>query len=130
MNESNQSIIHSINQSANQSVNQLINQSIKSINQSMNQIIIIVYHIIINHTTPYHIVSPHFMSSQASSYHVIPCQITKGSLEIKFPTIWADGKARTGSSSGREKVRRERIRDGEDQRGRISEDRRCRCAKR
>ena len=29
-----------------------------------------------------------------------------------------------------EKVRREKIRDGEDQRGRKSEERRCRCAKR
>ena len=39
-------------------------------------------------------------------------------------------KAQPGRSSGMEKVRREKIRDGEDQRWRKSEGRRCRCAKR
>ena len=56
--------------------------------------------------------------------------IIEGSLEVKLPTIWTDGKAQPGSSSGMEKVRREKIRDGEDQRWRKSEERRCRCAKR
>ena len=39
----------------------------------------------------------------------------EGSLEVKLPTIWTDGKAQPGSSSGMEKVRREKIRVGEDQ---------------
>ena len=47
----------------------------------------------------------------------------------EVPTIWTDGKAQQGRSSDREKVRREKIRDGEDQRGRQSEERRCMCAK-
>ena len=37
--------------------------------------------------------------------------------------------AQPGRSSGMEKVRREKTRDGEDQRDRKSEERRCRCAK-
>ena len=45
-------------------------------------------------------------------------------LEVKLPTIWRDGKAEVG------RVKEEKIRDGEDQRGRKSEERRCRCAKR
>ena len=56
--------------------------------------------------------------------------IIEGSLEVKLPTIWTDGKAQPGSSSGMEKVRREKIRDGEDQEGRQPEERRCRCATR
>ena len=56
--------------------------------------------------------------------------IIEGSLEVKFPTIWTDGNAQPGRSSGMEKIRREKIRDGEDQKGRPSEERRCRCAKR
>ena len=54
----------------------------------------------------------------------------EGSLEVKLPTIYTDGKAQPGRSSGREKVRRKKLRDGEDQRGRKSEERRFRCAKR
>ena len=46
----------------------------------------------------------------------------EGSLEVKLPTICRDGKAEVG------RVREEKIR--EDQRGRKSEERRCRCAKR
>ena len=53
-------------------------------------------------------------------------KITEGSLEAELPTIWTDGKAQPGRSSDMEKVRREKIRDGEDQRGRKSEERRCR----
>ena len=50
--------------------------------------------------------------------------LVEGSLEVKLPTIWRDGKAEVG------RVREEKIRDGEDQRGRKSEERRCRSAKR
>ena len=39
----------------------------------------------------------------------------QGSLEDKLPTIWTDGKAHPGRSSAMEKVRREKIRDGESQ---------------
>ena len=56
--------------------------------------------------------------------------VIEGSLEIKFPTIWADEKAQPGRSSDMEKVRREKIREGKDQRGRKLEERRCRSAKR
>ena len=56
--------------------------------------------------------------------------IIEESLEVKLPTIWTDGKAQPGRSSDMEQVRSEKIRDGEDQRGRKSEERRCRCAKR
>ena len=56
--------------------------------------------------------------------------IIEGSLEAKVPTVWTHGKAQPGRSSAMEKVRREKIRDGEDQRGRKSEERKCRCAKR
>ena len=55
---------------------------------------------------------------------------TEGSLEAKLPTIWADGKAQPGRSTDIEKVRREKIRDGEDEEGRQPEERRCRCAER
>ena len=56
--------------------------------------------------------------------------MVEGSLEAKLPTIWRDEKARQlGRSSDMEKVRREKIRDGEGQRWRKSEERRCRCAK-
>ena len=56
--------------------------------------------------------------------------LIEGSLEAKLPTIWTDGKAQPGRNSDVEKVRREKIRDGEDQGWRKSEERRCRCAKR
>ena len=62
--------------------------------------------------------------------NMIMIHIFKGNLEAKLPTIWTDGKAKPGRSSGMEKVRREKIRDGEDQKGRKSEERRCRCLKR
>ena len=42
----------------------------------------------------------------------------EGSLEVKLPTIWTDGKAQPGRSSAMEKVRREKIRDEKDQTGR------------
>ena len=51
-------------------------------------------------------------------------------FEAKLPTIWKDGKAQGGRSSDMEKVRREKVRDGEDQRRRKSEETRCRRAKR
>ena len=61
--------------------------------------------------------------------------VIEGSLEVKLPTIWTDEKhsqeeAEPGRNSDVEKVRREKIRDGEDQRWRKSEEGRCRCAKR
>ena len=42
-------------------------------------------------------------------------------MEAKLPTVWADGKPQPGRSSGLEKVRREKKRNGEDQKGRQSE---------
>ena len=60
---------------------------------------------------------------------VVDVVVVKGSLEIKIPTTWTDGKAQPARSSDMEKVRREKIRDGEDQIGRKSEERSCRCAK-
>jgi len=44
--------------------------------------------------------------------------MTEGSLEVKLPTIWTDGKAEV--ERVREKIREEKE----------SEERRCRCAKR
>ena len=53
----------------------------------------------------------------------------EGSLEAKLPTIWTDGKAQPARSSGMEKVRREKIRDGKGQERRQSEERRCSARK-
>ena len=50
--------------------------------------------------------------------------IIEGSLEVKLPTIWTDGKAEVGRVR-EEKRRREKIREEKE-----SEERRCRCAKR
>ena len=41
--------------------------------------------------------------------------MTEGSLEAKLATIWTDGKAQPGRNSNVEKVRREKIPDGESQ---------------
>ena len=41
--------------------------------------------------------------------------IIEGSLGVKLPTIRTDGKAQTGRSSDMEKVRREKMREGESQ---------------
>ena len=57
-------------------------------------------------------------------------RIVEGRLEAKLPTLWTDGKAQPGRSTDIEKVRREKIRDGEDEEGRQPEERRCRCAER
>ena len=54
----------------------------------------------------------------------------EGSLEAKLATMWTDGIAQPGRNSDVEKVRGEKIRDGEDHTGRKSEDRRCMGAKR
>ena len=51
-------------------------------------------------------------------------KVIEGSFAVKLPTIWRDGKAEV------RRVREEKIRDGEDQRGRKSEERSWRCAKR
>ena len=61
--------------------------------------------------------------------------LIEGRVEVKLPTIWTDEKhsreeAEPGKKSDVEKVRMEKIREGEDQRWRKSEERRCRCAKR
>jgi hypothetical protein len=50
--------------------------------------------------------------------------IVEGSLEVKLPTIWTDGKAEVGRVR-EEKRRRKKIREEKE-----SEERRCRCAKR
>ena len=47
----------------------------------------------------------------------------EGSLEVKLPTIWTDGKAEVGSVR-EEKRRRKKIREEKE-----SEEIRCRCAK-
>ena len=52
--------------------------------------------------------------------------LIEGNLEAKLPTIWTDGKAQSGRSSGMEKIER---REGEDQRWRKKKEKRCRCAK-
>ena len=54
---------------------------------------------------------------------VYDCMI-KGSLEVKLPTIWTDGKAEVVRVR-EEKRRREKIREEKER-----EERRCRCAKR
>jgi len=56
-----------------------------------------------------------------------PCCIydtIEGSLELKLPTVWTDGKAEVGRVR-EEKSRREKIREEKE-----SDERRCRCAKR
>jgi hypothetical protein len=50
--------------------------------------------------------------------------MAEGSLEIKLPTIWTDGKAEVGRVREK-KVRRKKIREEKE-----SEERRCRWAKR
>jgi len=50
--------------------------------------------------------------------------MTGGSLEVKLPTIWTDGKAEVGRVR-EDKKRREKIREGKE-----SEERKCRRAKR
>ena len=53
------------------------------------------------------------------------CPLVEGSLEAKLPTIWKDG-----NGTERKKLGRGESQQGEDQRWRKSEERRCRCAKR
>ena len=53
----------------------------------------------------------------------------EGSLEVKLPTIWTEGKAQPGRSSAMEKARREKIRDETDQPWRKSEVRRSEMRK-
>ena len=55
---------------------------------------------------------------------IIDSCIFEGSLEVKLPTIWTDGKAEVGRVS-EEKRRRDKIREEKE-----SEVRRYRCAKR
>ena len=52
------------------------------------------------------------------------CTIIEGSLEVKLPTIWTDGKAEVGRVR-EEKRSIEKMREEKE-----SEDRRCRCTKR
>ena len=51
-------------------------------------------------------------------------KLTEGSLEVKLPTTWRDGKAEVGT------VREEKRRRGKIREEKESEERRCRCAKR
>ena len=53
-----------------------------------------------------------------------PCIIIEGSLEVKLPTIWADGKAEVG------RVREEMPRSEKSREEEEWEERRCKCAKR
>ena len=62
-------------------------------------------------------------SFKAAIYHNY-ITIIEGSLEVKLPTIWTDGKAEVGRVR-EERSRREKIREEKE-----SEERRCRCAKR
>jgi len=57
-------------------------------------------------------------------YIYIYIYVVEGSLEVKLPTIWTDGKAEVGRVRD-EKSRREKIREEKK-----CEERRCRCAKR
>ena len=50
--------------------------------------------------------------------------ITEGSLDVKFPTIWTDEKQRWKGSERRDRLEERRVEEKE------SEERRCRCAKR
>ena len=50
---------------------------------------------------------------------------TAGSLEVKLPTMWTEGKAEVGRVREEKKRRREKIREEKE-----SEERRCRRAKR
>jgi len=50
--------------------------------------------------------------------------VAEGSLEVKLPTVWINGKAEMGRIR-EEKRRRKKIRHEKE-----SEERRCRCAKR
>jgi len=52
------------------------------------------------------------------------CILFDGSLEVKLPTTWTDGKAEVGRVR-EEKRRRKKIREEKE-----SEERRCRCANR
>ena len=60
-------------------------------------------------------------ATAATGGGVVVAAIVEGSLEAKLPTIWRDGKAQPGSSSGMETVRRGKLKDGEDQRKRERE---------
>ena len=51
-------------------------------------------------------------------------------MEVKFSTVWTNGKAQPGRSSDMERVRREKTRDEEDQMGRRCEERRYRRVER
>ena len=55
---------------------------------------------------------------------VMMMMMIEGSLEVKLPTIWTDGKAEVGRVK-EEKKRSEKIREVKE-----TEERRCRCAKR
>ena len=62
-----------------------------------------------------------------TSYHIIS---SKQVWKLNFRQCGEMEMAQPGRNSDVEKVSREKIRDGEDQRWRKSEERRCRCAKR
>ena len=62
------------------------------------------------------------------AYNVL--NLSKEVWKLNFRQYGEMEMAQRGRNSDVEKVRREKIRDGEDQRWRKSEERRCRCAKR
>ena len=57
-------------------------------------------------------------------YMCMMCMIIEGSLEVKLPTIWTDGKAEVG------RVREEKRKSKKIREKKESEERRCRCTKR
>ena len=77
----------------------------------------------------------HYLARNFGRYiYILTVIVIEGSLEVKLPTIWTDGKDRWKSRGGknqrgeeqkREDQRREKIREEKE-----SEERRCRCAKR
>ena len=60
--------------------------------------------------------SENYTAFQYVPFPNIPsANVIEGSLEARLPTIWANGKAQPGRNSDVEKVRRDKIRDGESQ---------------
>ena len=85
-------------------------------------------HTIYSHHQPFAIYhSPnanHYDCNEHIDTHTHAKLVTEGSLEVKLPTIWRDGKAEVGRVR-EEKKRSEKIREEKEW-----EARRCRCAKR
>ena len=81
--------------------------------------------LIINHSlSTIHRNANHNDCNEHIDTHTHAKLVTEGSLEVKLPTIWRDGKAEVGRVR-EEKKRSEKIREEKER-----EARRCRCAKR